>query len=431
MKYIALFITLLTLAGTASTAVLEVPTQHSTIQAAVDAAGEGDTVLLLRYTYHENVVISEKNIVLCSDYYLTGDSSMFGGVTINGDSAGPVITITGGQDTSTVIFGLTITNGGEDDPFYGGGISCREASPLIEHNVIRNNVGYLGGGIHCFKSQAVIRNNDIRENRSYHDFGTWQGWTRGGGIYADSSALTLAGNVIRGNRGSEGGGVSFLHSEVDMMENLVYRCTCAVAAGIFAESSIVNIDRATVSQNYWYVAEFGAGGGLILRDAEVSVSNSILWGDRSPEVWVVSGAAPTIQFSDVEGGYTGEGNVEINPVFCQPENQDFYLSPESPCLSAGSGACRIGALDIGCTDCCFGLTGDINQDPMGYSDVSDLILLVNHLFVTHQSLPCPGEANITGDPNCEIDISDLTAMVDFLFGSFRPPAHCDAACWQP
>jgi hypothetical protein len=74
--------------------------------------------------------------------------------------------------------------------------------------------------------------------------------------------------------------------------------------------------------------------------------------------------------------------------------------------------------------CCSGLTGNVNDDPADNVDIQDLTTLVNHLFVTFQELPCPAEANVSGDPEGNVDIQDLTALVNHLFVTFEPPAAC-------
>ncbi|RMH01685.1 MAG: hypothetical protein D6706_01510, partial [Chloroflexi bacterium] len=74
--------------------------------------------------------------------------------------------------------------------------------------------------------------------------------------------------------------------------------------------------------------------------------------------------------------------------------------------------------------CCIGASGNVNADPEDATDVADLTLLVDHLFISFAALPCPDEANINGDPGGTVDISDLTALIDHLFISFTPTAPC-------
>lgn len=74
--------------------------------------------------------------------------------------------------------------------------------------------------------------------------------------------------------------------------------------------------------------------------------------------------------------------------------------------------------------CCVGLTGNVDCDPLDQTDISDLSALIDYLYISFGPLCCKGEANIDGDINCGIDISDLSALIDYLYISFTPPAAC-------
>ncbi|RME31924.1 MAG: hypothetical protein D6800_00345, partial [Candidatus Zixiibacteriota bacterium] len=68
-----------------------------------------------------------------------------------------------------------------------------------------------------------------------------------------------------------------------------------------------------------------------------------------------------------------------------------------------------------------GTCGDLNCDPAHEVDVADLTTLIDHLFISFAPL-CTGTqfANINCDPANEIDVADLTTMIDHLFISFSP-----------
>jgi hypothetical protein len=74
--------------------------------------------------------------------------------------------------------------------------------------------------------------------------------------------------------------------------------------------------------------------------------------------------------------------------------------------------------------CCVGATGNVNSDPADEVDIQDLTRLVNFLFVTLEPLDCPQEANVTGDSGGDVDIADLTRLVNHLFVTFEPLAPC-------
>jgi hypothetical protein len=74
--------------------------------------------------------------------------------------------------------------------------------------------------------------------------------------------------------------------------------------------------------------------------------------------------------------------------------------------------------------CCFDFTGNVDCDPSDGVDISDLSILIDHLYITFTPLCCSEAANIDGDPAGGIDISDLSWLIDYLYISFTPPAPC-------
>jgi hypothetical protein len=113
-----------------------------TIQAAIDSSQSGDVVLVSPGTYFEHIDFSGKDIHLVSS---TGPES-----TIIDGSQGPgsVVTLKSGESRNAILEGFTI-RGGTGSAFFpsgeymaGGGIFCRDASPVIRGNIIRdNNIG--------------------------------------------------------------------------------------------------------------------------------------------------------------------------------------------------------------------------------------------------------------------------------------------------
>ncbi len=82
-----------------------------------------------------------------------------------------------------------------------------------------------------------------------------------------------------------------------------------------------------------------------------------------------------------------------------------------------------------CTSCCLALsidgrTGNVDGDPGKGVDISDLSALIDYLYISFTPPPCLLSANTDGDPGNGIDISDLSALIDYLYISFTPPAVC-------
>jgi hypothetical protein len=78
--------------------------------------------------------------------------------------------------------------------------------------------------------------------------------------------------------------------------------------------------------------------------------------------------------------------------------------------------------------CCVGTTGNVNGDVVGSIDLSDLIFLVNFLFLGGPTPVCYASANVNGDPGCNVDLSDLIYFVNYLFLGGSNPALCNPGC---
>lgn len=115
-------------------------TAFKTIQAGIDAAFDGDRVIVAPGTYVENLLFSGKNIVLTSAN--PADPSVVGSTIIDGSAAAPVVTFEGTETEASVLCGFTIQNGRAE---YGGGV-C--------------------GGTQEQQTTATIRNNIITRNRA-------------------------------------------------------------------------------------------------------------------------------------------------------------------------------------------------------------------------------------------------------------------------
>lgn len=149
--------------------------------------------------------------------------------------------------------------------------------------------------------------------------------------------------------------------------------------------------------------------------ARVSTSQPILTGRAGEKIdWcVVSGGGGTgSSASYTISGTAGQTAVGLASSPSFDLSQGFWQA-----FGAGSGG-----------GCCLGLTGNINNDPGGSVDLSDLIYLVNYLFLGGPSPDCLAAANTNGDAGCSVDLSDLIHLVNYLFLGGPAPAACLPAC---
>ena len=173
-----------------SPSILNVPGEYPTIQEGIDAADEGDTVLVADGLYYENINYRGKEITVGSHYLMDPDDMHTSNTVIDGsrpvhpDSAS-VVRMLGAKDTTSVLCGFTLTGGTgtliEDNVFYhvdmlmGGGLICSNGKIVnnsIHHNLLESNYCVSGGGIISFRlteedepnGSLIIRNNTVSDN---------------------------------------------------------------------------------------------------------------------------------------------------------------------------------------------------------------------------------------------------------------------------
>ena len=179
-------------AGVAHPITRHVPSEYPTIQEGINAALDGDTVLVapMTYTGPNNRALNflGRQIVVMSEM---GPLETI----IDCDSVDRGAYFVTGEDSLSVLQGFTIQNGFSLEEEAGGGILCYNSSPTIRDNIITECDGYWGGGIGCLNASPIIDNNSIINNHG----------ERGGGIaLLSNSNAVLRNNIIQDNISSGG-----------------------------------------------------------------------------------------------------------------------------------------------------------------------------------------------------------------------------------
>jgi len=60
-----------------------------------------------------------------------------------------------------------------------------------------------------------------------------------------------------------------------------------------------------------------------------------LWRNIPDELYVDDTSVVDITYSDIQGGWPGEGNIDAEPLFVDPDSGDYHLTDYSPCIGAG------------------------------------------------------------------------------------------------
>ncbi len=348
---------LLTLvASPALAAVLRVPTQYGTIQAALNAASTGDTILVAPGTYNEMLTWpSTDGIRLVSE-------GGFGLTTIDAQQAGRVITIQGSHTRNTVLEGFTITGGlMMTSRNHGAGLFV-DSSPTIRANRITGNVGdgtswNYGGGIHVDAGgNPLIEGNIVDANTLRNG-----SWNYGAGIYVDSNgAATIVGNQIRGNRndlGSRGYGAGIYvgsGATATIVSNVIAgnRNSSTIwnwGGGIRIYSNgVATIANNTIADNTCDTGSNSSYGGGIEYSgtaAGMIVNNILARNMCGTGGGVRAAVAPTIDGNitwqnapdDFNGASAGPNGFTADPMFQSATS--YRLLAGSPCIDAGqSGA---------------------------------------------------------------------------------------------
>jgi hypothetical protein len=307
----------------ASAATLEVPGQHTTIQGAIDAANQGDTIVVASGVYRlysGNLNISKKALTLRS-------SQGAEKTIIEGTAGKPVITVA--EDSHAVIDGFTITSIDDEDArtVRGGGIYCApSSSPTIINNIITANRAVFGGGIFCGRwSTATITRNVIYGNKAVRF---------GGGVFSFMASSIIASNRIMENEATSAGGGIFCNRDFSRItNNLIWRNTAKSGGGISCDRSFSAMVNNTITNN---VAAYG--GGIFSEGGSVRIINNILWENKDDLFSASFSSSSRPDHSNIgDGQFRGvSGNISADPLFADPENGDFHLNPGSPCSDAGN-----------------------------------------------------------------------------------------------
>jgi predicted outer membrane repeat protein len=77
------------------------------------------------------------------------------------------------------------------------------------------------------------------------------------------------------------------------------------------------------------------GGGIACGNGFSIITNTILWNNDAPAGSQIHGMNPIVTYCDVEGGWPGAGNIDADPLFVDPQTEDFHVSIDSPCVNKG------------------------------------------------------------------------------------------------
>ena len=291
-----------------------VPTpNYPTIQSAIDACADGDEVVIAPGRYR-------------------GDGNR------DLDFAGRAITVRGTDPNDWTVVSATVIDcdGTEDDPHRGFYFHTGEdPNAVVAGLTITRGYAARGGGIHCdggvgptITNCAIVRN-------------ACENW--GGGIYLVDSSAVVINCLIRRNgvytttSFGGGGGICMFGDGASTVSNCVVTDNFTVAYGPTAAAILCGCDRATIANCTICSnrSENLLAGVVDCSSPNTVLTNCIVWDDPAATPLGTIGDSPTVTYSNIQGGWPGEGNIDADPCF-SPLEGDYHLMPGSPCIDTGT-----------------------------------------------------------------------------------------------
>jgi hypothetical protein len=412
--------------GAGSVGIIHVPADYATIQAAIDAAGPLDVIVVEPGTYHEDINFRAKIITVSGSN--PSDAATVAATVIDGSGTGTVVSFSGVEDGRALLTGITVTGGSASQ---GGGIHCHGAAPTIRRCRVVNNAGE-GAGMYechgiiegCIVSENVGDGALQRCNGAIHDCAV----TDNVGVGVLDCNGSIARSVISRNRGGIAGGGS----------GRIADCVISGNYGRGISGTWNSIVNCTVTGNAGYGVSFCRG----------PITNSILW-DNWDEL---DSSTPPI-YSAILGGGGGTGSIQSNPLFRSPGywdyahggtwvDGDYRLSQSSPCIDAGDplflddpdasiqdfdGNPRVVGprVDIGAFEFQTAVCEGDDFDGDGTPDVCDPDIdgdgvpnVIDVCDFTPPGVPVDDQGRPRADLNldCEVDLRDFAIFQNSMFG---------------
>lgn len=343
--------------------IIRVPTDFEVIQDAIDYALNGDIVVVADGTYEESINVSGKAITITSQ-----NGPQY--TVINVNYHGPGFYFVRNEGPDSIIIGFTILRGGagvvcnhasptisncriqqcetavectnQANPTISNcvisqntntAVTCNNSSPTISECIMTENTGTLGGAVSCTNSSSpTITTSTISNNSA----------DQGGAIYvANSTNIVMTNCIMSDNQASNGGGgMHLIYGDLVVVNFLITGCSAQYGGAIFCYYSAPQLTNCTLSNN----AASSAGGAFYCINSSPYVHNCILWNDTPDEIVADAQSSPDVTYSNVQGAFTGEGNINTDPLFTYSPGPGsyYYLShilcgqpADSPSINAG------------------------------------------------------------------------------------------------
>ena len=334
-----------------------VPDDHATIQEAIDAATNGDGILVRPGQYEERIDTSGKNLTILG---LGAPAD----VILDGDFLDSVVTIAGQEDVT--LARMTITNGAAME---GGGLYLNDAGivELYELVITGNSALIRGGGIYTLDTEVFAHNLEITNNTAVD----------GGGIFAADEPVTLTHSLLAYNVAQQYGGAIFVEDisssgAIYHLEHNVYQDNYGLRGAVIGQRDFGNqvfvIQSAIVGnsgESLFYSADARTfiHNNLLLNNQTLEIFDGILDRSRQMPFNNLSYNNAGVDWYNVADPAAVEQFVTDDPLVTYSDNGDatddvYAAVPGSPMIDAGFPDW----LDADGTRSDIGLTGGVGAD---------------------------------------------------------------------
>jgi cysteine-rich repeat protein/predicted outer membrane repeat protein len=350
-------------------------TAYGDVQSAVDTAatlGGGCEVWVAQGTYHIYQSGAGDTLALASDVGVYGgfdgtetrrdqrdpqnNHTMLDGADPNNSTNRVHHVITADGITGAWLDGFTVRNGlagGSDPHDRGGGLYVNASNLMVAECLFTDNRAARGGAIYTNSSGLTLVWSTVQQSRAndggglyidgadpaltYVTFYQCTATNEGGGMFVNSGTPSVRNCVFVDNSADDyGGGVNFNGSSPEVINSLFVineaRRGGAVEAMYNANPVITNCTF------YGNTSSDNLGAAVRAYDhSDPVIRNSIIWNHSNP-LDPNYNSSVTVTYSDVQGGYSGTGNIDQDPEFVSPATGNFHLQASSPCIDAANEA---------------------------------------------------------------------------------------------
>lgn len=287
-------------------------------------------------------MVSERNIA-ANVTTLTGDllGNDNGTVTNMADNAYHVVVASSVANTA-ILDGFSIVGGyanGATASNYdkGGGILIlTSGSPTVRNcKFIGNRCTFGGGAGYIFGANGTFQGCEFTDN---------VGGSYGGAFDTNGTTVTWERCIFTNNSASRAGAIESYGSSQTKITNCVFRLNKATSTNSGGAVWVGTTSTVTVRDSTFVgnTTTATTGAGFYNTSGSSTLANCIFWGNTGSggatanNQITAAGGTNTVSYSLVQGGATGTGNLNVDPLFVNLATGDLHLQATSPAIDAGS-----------------------------------------------------------------------------------------------